>query len=132
MLRNLWGDLSRCGVFPPKPYLSHVSGYAWYTPAYENRKRQEQKQDLVSYRRWRSQKPDLYIKNIEHRTLKHYRLPMGFVLFCLDEEQIFAQETWLAGPKLNDNWRFPNLRELFHKQTPNLESILYVSRVREA
>lgn len=129
MLRNLWGDLGRCGIFPPKPYLSHASGYAWFTPSFSKRKTVNPEQTYVPYRRWKQQKPDLIIKNRESRKdIKHYRLPTGFVPLCGEQSSVQVEETWLAGPKLGHGWEFPNLRELFMERDPNLESALYLVR----
>jgi hypothetical protein len=123
LLQDLWGDLQRCNVMGPKPYLVRHSGRARYTESYLSRLYQT---DNRSYRRWKNHPIDVEILNENNKRLKGYRIPAGFRVFVEDGQYVRAG-MWLAGPDLARASELPILRPLFKGVVPGLANTLYLA-----
>jgi hypothetical protein len=126
-LEDLWGDLKRCNVLGPKPYLVRHTGRVRYTQAYLDRLYgSRSKTHTRSYRRWKKQPIDIEIRDLNrHKRLKGYRIPPGYRVFFNDNDKVSAGH-WLAGPDLHEATKPEYFRPLFARSSPNLVSALYL------
>lgn len=129
VLKDFWGDLKRCDVLGPKPYLARHTGRVRYTSAYLARISGSRREGYPkSYRRWKKQPIDIEIRDRNgDKRLKGYRIPPGYKVFVNDNHEVTTGD-WLAGPRLDVATRPTSLRSLFDQSHPNLVGVLYLVR----
>lgn len=129
LLQDLWGDLQRCNILGPKPYLLNHSGRVRFTESFiERLYSEEDRRADRSYRRWKGQEVDIEIwdkHRREPKPLKTYRIPPGFRVFA-EDGQLVKTGTWIAGPDIGRLSEFKSLKPLFKNAIPGLANTLYL------